>query len=77
MRDFFQGAVSSVYDPEVIPEGTRNPKVRNLVLAIEKKGTVVGRMSVLVPFLAIPVMHDFPSAQGVISVGREMSHHGS
>ena len=34
-------------------------------------------MSVLVPFLAVPVVHDFPRAQSVVAVGREMSHHGA
>ena len=77
MRDFFQGSVGAVYDPEVIPEGTGNPKVRDLVLAIEKKGPAIGWTSVLVPFLPVPVVHDFPGAQGVVAIGREMCHHGT
>ena len=64
MRDFFQRSVGSVYDPEVITEGTGDPEVRDLVLAIEKKGSVIGRMSVLVPFLPIPSCYREPERRG-------------
>ena len=77
MRDFFQRSVGSVDNPEVIPERAGNRKVRNLVLAIEKEGSVVGWMTIFVPFLMIPIVHHLAGSQGAVSVGREMSHHGT
>ena len=76
MRDFLQRSEGAVYNPEVVAEGAGHSKVRNLVLPVEKEWSIIGRVPVLFPLLAVSIVHDLSRAEGVVAVGREMSHHG-